>query len=356
MKKLLKLSIIVVIIALFSLRAAADETSDRLLSDFADTLPEGYEEIAEGDRDAVGAEALLEEILSALSGEAGRISSFLLLMLGSLAVISLARSAPFPIFSSVQSGVSMVSSLAIAERLVAVFSDMSGDLKTLNGFFASLIPVLSSVSLASGAVEGAAAQAAGMNLILSLVGGVSTSFLSAVVGFGFAMGIISVFGDEGAANISRGIKSFFMWCLGLGTAVLMGTLSLQTLVSSSRDNAAMRAARYMTTGLVPVVGSTISASLSTLAAGLAYVKGIIGATSIFVIISILVSPLIAVLMYRLILSLSITLAEFIGSSAAVRSFGSFRSSLDTLIAIYALSALIYVFEIILFIKSGVPLL
>lgn len=356
MKKLLKLSIIVVILSAFCLNVAADETSDRLLSDFEATLPEGYERVAEWDGSEVGADALLSEILAALSGEGGRISSFLLLMLGSLAVISLARTAPFPIFSTVQRGVSIVSSLAIAERLVAVFTDMSGDLSTLNGFFASLIPVFSSVSLASGSIEGAAAQAAGMNLILSLVGGMATSFLSAVIGFGFAMGIISVFGDEGASNISRGIKSFFMWCLGLGTAVLMGTLSLQTLVSTSRDTAAMRAARYMTTGLVPVVGSTVSASLSTLAAGLAYVKGIIGASSIFVIISLLVSPLIVVLIYRLILSVSITLAEFIGSSAAARSFSAFRSSLDTLIAIYALSALVYVFEIILFIKSGVPLL
>ena len=41
MKKLLKLSIIVVILSAFCLNVAADETSDRLLSDFEATLPEG---------------------------------------------------------------------------------------------------------------------------------------------------------------------------------------------------------------------------------------------------------------------------------------------------------------------------
>ena len=147
-----------------------------------------------------------------------------------------------------------------------------------------------------------------------------------------------------------------MWILGLGTAVLMGMLSLQTLISSSGDNAALRAARYMTTGLVPVVGSTVSASLSTLASGISYAKGIIGAGAIFIMLLLFLSPLCVVLSYRLILSVFITLSEFLDTGAASRSYTAFRSSLDTLIAVYSLSAVVYIFEIVLFVKSGVPLL
>jgi hypothetical protein len=62
------------------------------------------------------------------------------------------------------------------------------------------------------------------------------------------------------------------------------------------------------------------------------------------------------LLYRLALSLSIILADFTGAKSVGGVFSSFRFSLDMLIAVYAISALVFVFEILLFIKMGVAIL
>ena len=50
------------------------------------------------------------------------------------------------------------------------------------------------------------------------------------------------------------------------------------------------------------------------------------------------------------------MSELIGASGISKTLGAFRFSLDSLIAVYALSAVIYIFEILLFIKIGVAML
>ena len=127
------------------------------------------------------------------------------------------------------------------------------------------------------------------------------------------------------------------------------------MIASSADSAAMRAAKY-TAGLIPVVGGTVSGALSTLAAGLSYAKGIIGIGAIAVILGMALSPLILLLLYRLALSISLTLSELLGAAVMAKALSAFRFSLDSLIAVYALSAVIYIFEILLFVKIGVAML
>jgi stage III sporulation protein AE len=118
----------------------------------------------------------------------------------------------------------------------------------------------------------------------------------------------------------------------------------------------MSAAKYAASGMIPVVGSTVAGALSTLASGLSYAKGIIGVGAIVVIVGIIISPLVLLLLHRLALSLALILADFLGVSGASRIFGAFRASFDSLIAVYALCSVLYIFNAVLFMKSGVALL
>ena len=149
------------------------------------------------------------------------------------------------------------------------------------------------------------------------------------------------------------MKKLFSWFLGIVTVMISGTLSLQTMVASARDCAAMRAAKYAASGMIPVVGSTVAAALSTLASGVSYVKGIVGGGAVFVLISIMLSPLVLMLMYRFALSFAKFASEFFEIGGGVKIFSAYLYSLDTVLATYALSCLVYLFEIILFVKGGV---
>jgi stage III sporulation protein AE len=167
---------------------------------------------------------------------------------------------------------------------------------------------------------------------------------------------MSSLGNRSALTVGKGIRSLFFWAIGIFTTIITAVFSLQTLISSAADSAAMRSAKYMASGLIPVVGATVSGALSTLAAGISYAKGIIGAGAIIAILSIISAPLVTLLGYRLALSVASMVAELVSSTTAVRIFTAYRFSLDTLTAVYALSSIIYILEIILFAKVGVALL
>ena len=69
-----------------------------------------------------------------------------------------------------------------------------------------------------------------------------------------------------------------------------------------------------------------------------------------------VGPLAVLLLYRLSFTVGLKLCESFSASRSASVLKAFASSLDALIAVYSLAVIIYVFEIILFIKSGVALL
>jgi hypothetical protein len=167
---------------------------------------------------------------------------------------------------------------------------------------------------------------------------------------------ITAFGNSGVEAVGRGVRNLFMWLVGITTALITGTLALQTLIDTASDSTAMRAARYAASGMIPVVGSTVSGALSTLAAGLTYAKSFIGVGAILVIVTFALSPLIMLLLYRFALSAVIIFSDFVGIGGGAKIFGAYRFVIDSVVTLYALSALVYVLEIILFIKCGVAVL
>ncbi len=356
MKNIAKILIIIVIISFFTLDIAAEEPDD-YIKDFEEILPEEYGDIlSEGLESRVGPEALLYEIERILAGRGSLIFGFFSSLLGTLLFMSVAGLCPERLREGAVRGVSVISSVYIGSMILSLFAETRDALISASGFFSSAIPIMTLVTLSGGGAKSAAVGAAGMNTVLSIVGGLFTASLSALVGFSLAMGLSSAVGGDGSRAVLRSAKNLFFWLFGIGSALLMGTLSLQSFVSGASDSAAMRTAKYMAQSSIPLVGGAVSASLSTLASGLMYAKGVIGAGAVFVLLMLLLSPLIMLLFYRLSLSCALSLSELIGVKEAAGAFNSFRGAIDITIALYALSGILYIFEIILFIKSGVALL
>ena len=353
MKNALKLLIIVVIVSAFTVCASADTVED-YINDYEEIVPDELRdmqsEIKNGRFDIA---AFFEEVIGVISGRIPGAIGFLSALLGLTLLMGSAGLLPDKLRGVTDSSLSALSALFVGGIAASAFSEIVGAIDTVSSFFSGAVPILCSITLAGGGVSGAAAQAAGMNTVLSVVGGGFIASLSLVSGFSLAMGLAVSLGGEGAATVGKWSKGIFLWIFGIATALLMGTMSLQTLISSSADSAAMRTAKYMASGYIPFVGGTVSASLSTLAAGLSYVKGVVGASMIAVIFMLFLPPLVLALSYRLALSVASGFAALTGVCSAEKSFSSFRSFFDMLIGVYCLCCILFAFEIVLFIKSGV---
>ena len=359
MKKYIFLLCLASMLFLFAIPVSAEENAESYISEFKDIIPENLKGVAD-DGEAIiekfSLKELLSEVFTSLVGEKGEIYSFSLMLIGSVALFSLASNCHESFAKQTRGAVGTVISFSIFPFISSALSSVGQSLSHLSSFFAALTPIAVGITALGGGASTAGVQASGMYTTLTVIGGVGGKVFLFLSTFGLAIALLSSLGNSYAVSVGKGIKSVFTWLVGIFTTLITAVFSIQTLVASAADSAAMRTAKYMASGLIPVVGSAVSGALSTLASGLAYAKTVVGGGAIAVVLSLVISPLVLLLLYRFTLTLATNFADLSGADGAAAVFTAYRYVLDMTVAIYVLSVLVYLFQLILFLKIGVALL
>lgn len=304
------------------------------------------------DIENIGAGAIIEEIAASFESERGNISAFFFFVLGSLFFLAvlgenLGGKSAFRWASCAVSAGIFINSYKL-------FLGISDTLRTLGGFFSAATPIMCGITLAGGGVGSASTEALGMGLAINFVSLICVPVLVPTV---FVMLGISAFSPVSAVTeraLSK-LRAAFLWLMGIVTTVFVGTVSLQSVIAASKDGALIRGAKYSAAGLIPIVGSAVSSSLSTLGAGLSYAKGIVGAGAVYTLFTIVISPLLLLLVYRGILSLAATLQELVGIGEGKSPYAAAAVCFDAMSAVYAVCGVLFILEVIIFIKSGVAI-
>lgn len=341
-----------------SINGTSEESAEDILNDFASVIPPESGITIDEDSlvDSVGFEAVLHGILNAVNGEKAEMLAFFLMIMGFAVLCVVSDGASFgdgEVQKIAVVGVMVIMSVTVYPKIYSVFESVRSSIEAVSGFFGAALPAMTAISAASGAVKTAAVQAMNMNITLGIVGAIGSKIL---LPFSFALlslALVSSFGDKGAGSVGKGIKSIFTFGLGIVTAVSSAAIALQTVIASASDSAALRAARYAASGLIPVVGASVSSALSTLAGGLAYAKSTVGTAAIAVIIAISITPLVSLLIYRMIFGLAVAFLEYLDNPKGVRCFSAYKTAFDAVIAVYVMSTLVCIIQIIIFMKGGV---
>ncbi len=355
-KILFLLFISIAVMAVTGICANAAEP-DEILEDFNSIIPDGVDVSTDELESKIGIDAVLSEVIAAFTDKGSEMASFFLLLLGYSVLLSLVGSSgPLGtkhLGSNAEIAVCTVASVSIFSALYGVASTIRTSLLTVTDFFASLIPIITVINTSGGALSSAGVQATNMTFTLAILEKFCTGTLMPICFAIFSLAFVGTLGVVGVSGVSRGVRSFFTWGVGIVSAILAATVAMQGVVASAADNAALRAARYAATSLIPMVGSSVASAISTLGGGLAFVKGTVGVGAVAVILIVTLAPLVSLLLYRLAFSLSLIFLEFSGADGGVRTFSSFRSALDSLIAVYSMSVLVCVVELIVFLMGGV---
>lgn len=350
-----------VCLAVATLAFGVYAAEEDFLSDLQEILPPSLRaEDTESLLSKVGVRGLLEEIASAVSGEGSDVASFLLLCLGSTVLVcAAAHVAQDASLSSLLEAMSAaMMGLVIFQPLRECALAAVEMLSEAIAFFGAATPIMQGITLAGGGVQGAAAGAMGAEITLYIVDLFFGELVLPIVSVIFALGLISTLGEEGAAlaSLAGSVKRIFLWLLGLGTTLLGAALSLQSVLAASADTTAMRTAKYVAAGILPLVGGAVSASLSTLAAGLSFVKTTAGVSVVAALLLLCMPLLLRLLLYRLCLDISVGFSEFIGTGGMAKMLAIFRGAMDALIAVTALSSVLFLLQSVLFLHAGVAIL
>ena len=335
----------------YTLQKSGSAEAEEILDEFMTLLPPDLgKALEEGDLPgAIGPEAIINEIVSEAKGDAGRVGSFFLKALGLALLLSLAHQFPGGGRGAALTA-GLAASVILYRELLPIVNELTESLLSLNRFFAGVSGVAGSLLLASGKVSSASIQAGGMGFTLSLLSVFSTPLTTALASAHFSVGIISSL-EGGYTAVAKGIRSAFFFILGIGSTLLVGILALQGYIAGAADTAALRAAKYAASGLIPIVGGTVSGALSTLLSGLSYAGGIIGGGAVACILLMALSPLVLLVLYRLSLSLVILFLDFLPDGVG-GAFIGLRGAVGALLAVFSLTTVIYILEILIFVKGG----
>lgn len=362
MKKLTKVLIIFIsLLLLFCVGVSAEDGGGGdikdILDEFSSILPEDSK-ISMDESELVGGisfESILGSVIGVIEGRGSEFFSFFLMVFGFAVIYSVSELAFTTSPSSRRSagvGISIVAAVTIYPRMYALFESVRESLVSISSFFGAAVPIMTAITTATGSVKSAGVQAMNMNMVLGAVGAVAVRLLLPLSLALFSLALASSFGEGGVLSLQKGIKNTFTFGLGLVTAISSAAIAMQTVVASASDSAALRAARYAAGSLIPVVGSSVSAALSTLAGGLAYAKSTVGTAAIFAMLTLALTPLVSLLFYRLAFSVSIFFLEFVDNPRGVRCFSAYRTAIDAIISVYVMSTLVCIIQIIIFMKGG----
>lgn len=215
-----------------------------------------------------------------------------------------------------------------------VLDETLGVLGSAADFMMIFIPAFTGLAAVLGHVSTAAAVNSVVLAATQLFSQLAVNFLAPLCGTILGVSAAGAADpDMKLEKLGEIIKKFVIWGLTLIMTVFMSVLSTQTLVASSADNAAIKAAKFMVSQGVPIIGGTISDSVNMFSGGIMAMKGSIGTYGIIAAAAIIIPSLIGLMCYRLALFCAQTAAEMFGLKEMASLFKSCCSVMTIILAV-----------------------
>lgn len=213
--------------------------------------------------------------------------------------------------------VSVVGVLCSAGAAAAAMNDVLGEtlgaLSATANFMLVLIPSVAGIAAVLGHITSASAVNSAAIAATQLFSQLAVNFLAPLCGSVIGLSIAgAVHPQLKTDKIGELIKKFVVWGLTLIMTIFMSILSAQTLVASASDNTAIKAAKFMVSQGVPIVGGTISDVVNTFGGSLSVLKGSVGTYGIIAAAVILFPSIARIFCYKIALASAGALAEMLG--------------------------------------------
>ena len=265
-------------------------------------------------------------------------------------------------FASDTLGVAMrfCSSVAIFSAVISV---QIGSLREVELYFqritalmTAMIPVTGAVWAMGGNVSTATSGTATMYVLLSVCEGICAT---SVLPFCSVITALSLCGalwaDSGLGGFIGALRKVYTFILGMIMTALMASLTTQNALTSAADSVAARTARLISSNVIPVVGGSVGEALRTVAASVGYLRSLVGIGGVAIIGVMLLPTLMSLISARLAFLLGGGVAEMLGCDTEGRLISQLGGVYAVMIAVVAMSAVMFIFALTVFSRTAVAL-
>ncbi|MBQ2661440.1 MAG: stage III sporulation protein AE [Clostridia bacterium] len=182
--------------------------------------------------------------------------------------------------------------LLLLNEIISMITNIRGSLDGLSTFFEISVPVLATLIAAVGNVG-----TSGMLTPLAafLNGTVASAFKNIIIPLTFSLAAICVVDamseDGSLKHFSKLIKTALKWVIGIVFTVYMGMIAVQGVAAYTADGVAVKSVQFALSESIPVVGSVVSGTLSTVISCALMVKNAAGISAVIIAGAYLLTPL-----------------------------------------------------------------
>ena len=257
--------------------------------------------------------------------------------------------------SSLNDGVSFfTNSMVLLSTLgfqVAATNAVAEFLKRLCTLVNSMIPMVGVLLASGGNVTAAVSETSMLGIFIIFCENFCSLTLFPVLSACAAFAAASAFSDKGGLDgVARGIKKTFTLLLSFMALVFSAVMSGQTLIASKADSFGAKTVKFAAGNFIPVVGGTVGEALRTVAAGIEYLRASVGVGAIVIICTMLLPTLISLVLGRISLSVSATVASFLGLSKETAILNDFTGFYGYLIAVCSICSILAIYALVLFVR------
>lgn len=185
-------------------------------------------------------------------------------------------------------------------------------------------------------------------------GGICELFVSVVMPVSVVVIVLAFVGnlsqDVRTEKLGDFFKSITKWLIGFSLGLFSLFLTVQGITSAQYDGMSLRAAKYIISGSVPVVGGFLSGGVEVVLAGSALIKNALGSFSVVLLFATVLRPVILFAVFQLFLRLSAAATEPVGGkisaflSRLAQDMGYFLAAVLCVAFLYFLTLLLLVFS------------
>lgn len=212
-------------------------------------------------------------------------------------------------------------------------------------------PLLLTLMAASG---GAVSVAVYRPAVAFMSGAISELFSAVVMPASVVVIVLAFVGnlskDVRTEKLGDLFKSVNKWLIGLTLGLFGLFLSVQGITSAQYDGMSLRAAKYVISGSVPIVGGFLSGGVEIVVAGSVLIKNALGSFAVFLLFGTILRPVLLFAAFQLFLRLSAAATEPVGGKISAfltrlaNDAGFFLAGLLCVAFLYFLTLLLLIFS------------
>ena len=196
----------------------------------------------------------------------------------------------------------MAAAAVIMPRLLAIYREVLGIVELCGGFVAVFVPVLTTVAVCCGKFT-AAGVCHGLILTASeLMVQLSGAYLMPVLTVMAALAVTgSVFPESSMDGLAAMLKKGVTWLMTAVMTLFSGFVTLKCSIAGKADGAAVKTAKMLVSGFVPIVGGAVSDAYSTVKGSFEVIGGTVGTAGIVGIAVIMLPMVMELVIYRAVM-------------------------------------------------------